>query len=112
MAIPAADPKPEDLCRWLNRATFGVTPALQEEAMQLGWERWVSEQLKPEEKEDEDCRRRLQKFRLHIEYEIQPVMKPAEKGGTEEKAKPDAPPAKMMMATKAKKVKEDRPLKL
>ena len=97
MPAPASSP---DLRRWLNRATFGVTPTLLEEVQSLGWERWVAAQLAPDEKADTDCLKRLKNLRLHIEYEVQP-MAPAAAG------------AKAMMTTKvAKKVNENRPLRL
>ena len=97
MPAPAS---PSDLRRWLNRATFGTTPALLEEVQSMGWERWVAAQLAPDDKTDTDCQKRLNNLRLHIEYEVQP-MAPAAAG------------AKAMMATQvAKKVNENRPLRL
>ena len=98
MAVSNA--KSEDLRRWVNRVTYGATPALLEEASRLGWEGWVDEQLAPDEAADEECQRRIQKAHLLIEYEVEP---PKTDGG--------AP--KMMMAGKgARKVKENRPLSL
>ncbi len=97
MPAPAS---PSDLRRWLNRATFGVTPTLLEEVQTLGWERWVAAQLAPDDKADIDCQKRLKSLRLHIEYEVQP-MAPAAAG------------TKAMMTTQAaKKVNENRPLRL
>ena len=95
-----ATASPPDLRRWLNRATFGVTPALLDEVEATSWEGWVTAQLVPDEKADGDCLKRLKNLRLHIEYDVQPMV-PAAAG-----AKP------MMAATAAKKVNEDRPLRL
>ena len=98
MAAPPA--KPDELRRWLNRATYGVTPALFDAAVQKGWERWVEEQLTPDDTADADLQKRMQNFRLLIEYEVEPP-------------KPEGGGAKMMMAGKgAHKVKEKRPLTL
>jgi uncharacterized protein (DUF1800 family) len=98
--MPATDP-PSDLRRWLNRATFGITPALLAEVQNTGWEAWVTSQLAPDEKSDTDCQKRLKNLRLHIEYETQPMATAAAAG------------TKSMMATKeAKKVNENRPLQL
>ena len=104
---------PDDLRRLLNRATFGVTPALVDEVAKSGWENWVAAQLAPDEKADTDCARRLKKFRLHIEYEVQP-MQPAPEANQETKAeaKPDAPAPKTMAAKAPVKVNENRPLTL
>jgi hypothetical protein len=88
-----------DLRRWLNRASFGVSPALLEEVMTNGWERWVEEQLAPEDKADAACAQRVKELRLKIEYEFEP---PKPEGG-EAKA--------MMMKGKGKqKVSEMRGL--
>ncbi len=98
MPAPASPP---DLRRWLNRATFGITPALLAEVQSTGWESWVTTQLAPDEKSDTDCLKRLKNLRLHIEYETQPMATAAAAG------------TKPMMATKeARKVNENRPLQL
>ncbi len=98
--MPATDPQ-LDLRRWLNRATFGITPALLDEVQSTGWETWVTTQLAPDEKSDTDCLKRLKNLRLHIEYETQPMAAAAAAG------------TKPMMATKeARKVNENRPLRL
>ena len=98
--MPASD-SPSDLRRWLNRATFGITPALLDEVQSTGWEVWVTSQLAPDEKGDADCLKRLGNLKLHIEYEVQPMATAAASG------------AKPMMAGKiAKKVNEDRSLQL
>ena len=76
--MPATE-LPPDLRRWLNRATFGVTPTLLEEVRNTGWERWVAAQLAPDEQADTDCLKRLKNFRLLIEYEVHP-MAPAAAG--------------------------------
>ena len=91
---------PDDLRRWVNRATFGASPALMEEVSRAGWEGWVEAQLAPDEPADQDCQRRIQKLRLLIEYEVE---RPKAEGGA----------AKMMMGAKiVRKVKEYRPLTL
>ena len=92
-------PQQEDLRRWVNRVTYGATPALTEEVSRVGWEGWVDGQLAPDEAADEECKRRIQKARLLIEYEVEPPK--AEVAG-----------AKMMMGAKGRKVKENRPLSL
>jgi uncharacterized protein (DUF1800 family) len=112
-----AEARTEDLRRLLNRATFGVTPALVDEVVKAGWERWVTDQLAPDEKADPGCSRRLGKLRLHIEYEVQPAPAPADakpdaQAAAGQDAKSDVPSAKMMAANVAKKVNEDRPLTL
>ena len=99
--MPAAD-SPLDLRRWLNRATFGVTPALLEEVEPIGWESWVSAQLAPDEKADAECSKRLKNLRLHIEYEVQPMTTAASTTGGKS----------MMSAQAPKKVNENRPLLL
>lgn len=94
------DVSSQELRRRLNRATFGVTPALLAEVAAEGWEHWVERQLAPNEEADAACHRRLKKFKLRIEYEQQPP-------------KPQADGKTMMMGAKgAHKVKEDRPLNL
>jgi uncharacterized protein (DUF1800 family) len=98
MPAPASLP---DLRRWLNRATFGITPTLLAEVERTGWESWVTTQLAPDEQADTDCLKRLKNLRLHIEYETQPMATTAAAG-----AKP------MMAATAPKKVNENRPLRL
>jgi uncharacterized protein (DUF1800 family) len=98
MAVSTA--KSEDLRRWVNRVTYGATPALMDEVSRAGWEQWMGEQLAPDEAADEDCKQRIQKSRLLIEYEVEP-------------AKTESGSAKMMMGAKgARKVKESRPLSL
>lgn len=98
--MPATD-APSDLRRWVNRTTFGVSPALLEEVTSAGWEGWVQSQLAPNDKADSDCLKRLKNLRLHIEYDVQPMTTAAAAG-----TKP------MMTAKAAVKVNEDRPLKL
>ena len=100
MALSSA--KSDDLRRWLNRATYGVTTAMMEEAGREGWEHWVGEQLAPDDAADAELQKRMRSFRLLIEYEVA-APKP-ENGGA----------AKMtMMAGKGpRKVKEKRPLAL
>ena len=98
--MPATD-SPTDLRRWLNRATFGFTPALLNEVLALGWESWVSAQLAPDEKADADCLKRLGNLRLHIEYETQPMAAAASAGAKQ-----------MAGAGAVKKVNENRPLQL
>ncbi len=98
--MPATDTPPPDLRRWLNRATFGVTPSLLDEVAKNGWESWVMEQLAPDEKADADCMRRLKNLRLLIEYETQPMAAAAAGGKS------------MMAAKEAKKVHENRLLLL
>lgn len=101
--MPANDP-PSDLRRWVNRATFGVSPALLEEVKSSGWDGWVNAQLAPDDKADADCLKRLKNLRLHIEYDVQ-AMAAADAGG--------ASGEKPMMAGKAaKRVNENRPLHL
>lgn len=98
--MAASTAPPDELRRRLNRATYGVTPALLEEASRQGWERWVAEQLAPDDRADADLQKRMQKFRLLIEYEVRP---PA----------PEGAGAKMMMAGKGpKKVREQRSFSL
>ncbi len=89
---------PTDLRRWLNRATFGASPALLEEAKAKGWQKWVEEQLAPDDAADAECEKRVKALRLKIEYEFEPP-------------KPEGGDAKMMMKGKGKqKVSEMRPL--
>ena len=87
-----------DLRRCLNRSTFGVSSSLLEEAQSKGWQRWVEEQLAPDDKADAACAQRVKDLRLKIEYEFEPP-------------KPEGGDAKMMMKGKGKqKVSEMRPL--
>ena len=98
--MSSSDASPANLRLWVNRATFGVTPESLQEAQKLGWEGWVRAQLSPDEKADTECLKRLQNFRLLIEYEV-------------EAPKADGTASKMMMmGGKGKKVKENRPLQL
>jgi uncharacterized protein (DUF1800 family) len=101
--MSATDSTPELRC-WLNRATFGVTPALLEAVQAAGWESWVTAQLAPDETADTDCLKRLKKLRLHIEYDTQPMAVAG--AGAQGGGKP------MMSAQAAKKVNENRPLHL
>ena len=96
----ASTAKPDAQRRLLNRATYGVTQALLNDASLKGWERWVEEQLAPDDEADAECQKLMRNFRLLIEYEVEPP-------------KPEGGAAKMMMAGKgARKVKEMRLLSL
>jgi uncharacterized protein (DUF1800 family) len=97
--IPSAMSLPADnatLRRALDRVTYGASPALLDEAQQMGWEKWIDQQLAPKDSDDPQLERRLKKLKLLIDYEIDPAA--------------DAKGATMMMKGGKQHVKEMRPL--